>query len=178
MYIDYILNKSVEKQFSLFREGFMKVCGGRVLELFQASELMAVIVGNEDYDWHALEAEAEYKNGYTCSDQVVKFVFVFSFVGENYPPFFAQVRWFWEVFHELPLNEKKKFLLFLTGSDRIPIQGMKAIKIYIQPTGDEKFLPVAHTCFNLLDLPRYGTKERLRYKLLQALQQTHGFSLV
>lgn len=43
---------------------------------------------------------------------------------------------------------------------------------------DERLLPVAHTCFNLLDLPRYQTRERLRYKLLQAIQQTHGFSLV
>lgn len=90
----------------------------------------------------------------------------------------TQIRWFWEVFHELPLTEKKKFLLYLTGSDRIPIQGMKAIKIVFQPTTDEKFLPVAHTCFNLLDLPRYGTKERLKYKLCQAIQQTQGFSLV
>lgn len=40
-----------------------------------------------------------------------------------------QIRWFWEVFHELPESEKKKFLLYLTGSDRIPIQGMKAIKV-------------------------------------------------
>lgn len=37
---------------------------------------------------------------------------------------------------------------------------------------------MAHTCFNLLDLPRYKTKEKLRYKLLQAIQQTEGFSLV
>lgn len=72
-YIDYVINKSVEQQFSGFREGFMKVCGGRVLELFQASELMAVVIGNEDYDWHALEAEADYKNGYTSSDQVVNY---------------------------------------------------------------------------------------------------------
>lgn len=74
-YIDYVINKSVEQQFAGFREGFMKVCGGRVLELFQASELMAVVIGNEDYDWHALEAEADYKNGYSCSDQVVIFVY-------------------------------------------------------------------------------------------------------
>lgn len=52
------------------------------------------------------------------------------------------------------------------------------LQIVIQPTNDEKYLPVAHTCFNLLDLPRYKTKERLRYKLLQAIQQTEGFSLV
>lgn len=51
-------------------------------------------------------------------------------------------------------------------------------QIFIQPTTDDKCLPVAHTCFNLLDLPRYGTKERLKYKLLQSIQQTQGFSLV
>jgi E3 ubiquitin-protein ligase HERC4 len=113
------------------------------------------------------------------------------------------IRMFWEVFHDLSLEDKKKFLLYLTGSDRIPIQGMKAIKvrklniggciisfepdytfllvnlqIVIQPTADDKYLPVAHTCFNLLDLPRYSTKEKLKYKLLQAIQQTQGFSLV
>lgn len=79
MYIDYVINKSVEKQFAGFREGFMKVCGGRVLELFQASELMSVVIGNEDYDWHALESEAEYKNGYTSSDQVVTIFVLFNF---------------------------------------------------------------------------------------------------
>lgn len=51
-------------------------------------------------------------------------------------------------------------------------------QIHIQPTPDDKFLPVAHTCFNLLDLPQYKTKEKLKYKLLQAIQQTQGFSLV
>lgn len=75
-YIDYVINTSVKQQFGGFREGFMKVCGGRVLELFEASELMAVVIGNEDYDWHALEAEAEYKNGYTSSDQVVILFFI------------------------------------------------------------------------------------------------------
>lgn len=136
----------------------MKVLGGRVLKLFNSSELKSVVIGNEDYDFHEFEQEAEYKNGYSSADQTI--------------------RWFWEVFHELSLDEKKKFLLYLTGSDRVPIQGMKALKIIIQPTTDEKFLPVAHTCFNLLDLPRYSTKERLKYKLLQAIQQTQGFSLV
>ncbi|XP_041773401.1 probable E3 ubiquitin-protein ligase HERC4 isoform X1 [Anopheles merus] len=158
LYIDYVFNKAVEKSFRQFHAGFMRVCGGRVMKLFKAHELMSVVVGNEEYDWNVLEENAEYKNGYTCGDQTI--------------------RWFWEVFHELPLEEKKKFLLFLTGCDRIPIMGMKAIKIFIQPTPDDKFLPVAHTCFNLLDLPQYQTKEKLKYKLLQAIQQTQGFSLV
>ncbi|XP_014250141.1 probable E3 ubiquitin-protein ligase HERC4 isoform X2 [Cimex lectularius] len=158
LYIDYILNKSVERHFRAFHDAFHKVCGGRVLQLFHAQELMAVVIGNEDYDWHVLENTTEYKNGYSNSDPTI--------------------RMFWDVFHAMPLSEKKKFLMFLTGTDRIPILGMKAIKIKIQPTSDDKFLPVAHTCFNLLDLPRYKTKEKLKYKLLQAIQQTQGFSLV
>jgi len=85
---------------------------------------------------------------------------------------------FWSVFKELSADQKKKFLLFLTGSDRIPIAGMSSVKITIQMTKDTNFLPVAHTCFNLLDLPDYGTKEKLRYKLLQAIDCTKGFGLV
>lgn len=101
----------MEKQYKGFHDGFMKVCGGRVMKLFKPHELLAVVVGNEDYNWDEFETHAEYKNGYTSSD--------------------VSVRMFWEVFHELSLEDKKKFLLFLTGSDRIPIQGMKGIKVII-----------------------------------------------
>lgn len=69
--------------------------------------------------------------------------------------------------------------VFLTGSDRIPILGMKCLKLVIQPTGGgEGYLPVAHTCFNLLDLPKYTDKETLKSKLIQAIDHYEGFSLV
>ncbi|XP_030028644.1 probable E3 ubiquitin-protein ligase HERC4 isoform X2 [Manduca sexta] len=158
LYVDFLLNKSVANQFKSFNQGFQKVCGGRIIKLFRSHELMSVVIGNEEYDWDLFETNCEYKNGYSANDQ--------------------QIRWFWETFHELSIDDKKKFLLFLTGSDRVPIQGMKDIKIRIQPVADDRFFPVAHTCFNLLDLPRYKTKERLKYYLLQAIQQTQGFSLV
>ncbi|XP_020278361.1 probable E3 ubiquitin-protein ligase HERC4 isoform X2 [Pseudomyrmex gracilis] len=158
LYVNYILNTSVEPHFSSFSKGFHKVCGGRILKLFHSHELMSLLIGNQNYDWEELERNASYKEGYTKNDPTIVL--------------------FWQVFHELSLEDKKKFLLFLTGSDRIPIWGMKAIKIIIQPMTDERFLPAAHTCFNLLDLPRYQTKERLRYKLLQAIQHNQGFSLV
>ncbi|XP_047528623.1 probable E3 ubiquitin-protein ligase HERC4 isoform X1 [Vanessa atalanta] len=158
LYVDFLLNKSVEKQFKAFNQGFQKVCGGRIIKLFRSHELMSVVIGNEEYNWELFESNCEYENGYSSTDQ--------------------QIRWFWEVFHELSIEDKKKFLLFLTGSDRVPIQGMRDIKIKIQPVADDRFFPVAHTCFNLLDLPRYKTKERLKYHLVQAIQQTQGFSLV
>lgn len=109
LYIDYIFNKSVELQYQAFSSGFHKVCGGRVLQLFHSHELMSLLVGNENYDWEELERNTLYKNDYS----------------KDHPTIIL----FWQVFHELPLEEKKKFLLFLTGTDRIPIQGMKAIKV-------------------------------------------------
>ncbi|BFZ17846.1 hypothetical protein BsWGS_20885 [Bradybaena similaris] len=159
LYVDYLLNKSVKTQFDAFSEGFHNVCGGVVLDLFHPQELQAMVVGNEDYDFLELEKNTDYKGEY-----------------HRYHP---TISLFWEVFHQMSLEDKKKFLLFLTGSDRIPVFGMKYVKMIIQPTGGgEDFLPVAHTCFNVLDLPKYTTKERLKAKLLLAIQQTEGFGLV
>jgi len=39
-------------------------------------------------------------------------------------------------------------------------------------------LPVAHTCFNVLDLPPYRTEEKMKQKLLQAINFTSGFGIV
>ena len=39
-------------------------------------------------------------------------------------------------------------------------------------------LPVAHTCFNVLDLPPYRTYEQMKQKLLQAINFTAGFGIV
>ncbi|GFR90953.1 ubiquitin-protein ligase E3A [Elysia marginata] len=159
LYVDFLLNKSVQEQFTAFSEGFHAVCGGVVLDLFHPQELQAMVVGNEDYDFQELEKNTTYKGEYFRQHQTINF--------------------FWEVFHEMSLVDKKKFLLFLTGSDRIPVFGMKYLKMTIQPTGGgEDFLPVAHTCFNVLDLPKYTTRENLKQKLLLAIQQTQGFGLV
>ncbi|NXG09051.1 HERC3 ligase, partial [Sakesphorus luctuosus] len=69
-------------------------------------------------------------------------------------------------------------LVFLTGSDRIPIYGMSSLRIIIQSTtSGEQYLPVAHTCYNLLDLPKYSSKEILHARLVQAIDHYEGFSL-
>ncbi|CAJ1067797.1 probable E3 ubiquitin-protein ligase HERC4 [Xyrichtys novacula] len=157
-YVDYVFNASIAPLFECFYAGFHKVCGGKVLDLFQPNELQAMVIGNTNYDWTELQKSTEYKGEYWADHHTIKL--------------------FWEVFHQLPLEKKKQFLLFLTGSDRIPILGMKSLKLVIQPTGGgEHYLPVAHTCFNLLDLPKYTSAETLREKLLQAIDHNQGFNL-
>lgn len=54
-YIDYIFNKSVDIPFTAFNNGFHHVCGSKVLELFHPSELMSMIIGNQNYDFTELE---------------------------------------------------------------------------------------------------------------------------
>ncbi|XP_071953933.1 probable E3 ubiquitin-protein ligase HERC4 [Antedon mediterranea] len=158
-YIEYVFNASVSDQYSAFADGFLQVCGGAVLQLFHPQELMAMVIGNENYDWEELERIVEYKSVYYKDHETIKF--------------------FWEVFHELTIEQKKKFLVFLTGSDRIPVQGMSHLKMIIQPVfGNTDLLPAAHTCFNLLDLPVYETKDKMRDKLLAAIENAQGFGLV
>ncbi|XP_016102498.1 probable E3 ubiquitin-protein ligase HERC4 [Sinocyclocheilus grahami] len=140
-YVVYKFNTSVAPQFSAFYAGFHKVCGGKVLELFQPSELQAMVIGNTNYDWKELEKSTEYKGEYWADHPTIK--------------------------------------IYPMRYDRIPILGMKSLALVIQPTGGgEQYFPVAHTCFNLLDLPKYTNKETLKEKLLQAIEHNQGFNLV
>ena len=41
-----------------------------------------------------------------------------------------------QVFNDWDVKTKKKFLQFLTGSDRIPIHGIHSIKLVIQKVRD------------------------------------------
>ena len=71
--------------------------------------------------------------------------------------------------------------VFLTGTDRIPVHGFERMGLLIQRMdGGEGFekLPVAHTCFNILDLPPYPTKEKMKDKLLQAINFASGFNII
>lgn len=78
------------------------------------------------------------------------------------------------------LPSRPQLLFFTTGSDRAPIKGLGDIRFTLAKngTGDER-LPSAHTCFNVLLLPHYSSREVLKAKLLQALENCAegGFGL-
>ena len=47
------------------------------------------------------------------------------------------IRNFWEVVHSLPVTEQKKLLLFVSGSDRVPIRGLGNTRFIIQKNGPD-----------------------------------------
>ncbi|KAA3678134.1 E3 ubiquitin-protein ligase HERC4 [Paragonimus westermani] len=159
-YVDYVFNRSCEAPYRAFERGFHQVCAGHALKFFRPMELQALVVGSDVFNWSELRQNTSYQGVYWDHHPVIE--------------------WFWEVLlNEFSVENKKNFLRFLTGCDRIPIVGFSSLKITIQPmnSGDE-YLPVAHTCANLLDLPLYSSKEILAQKLSVAIQQTEGFGLV
>jgi len=76
-------------------------------------------------------------------------------------------------------EEKKKFLSFVTGCDRAPIDGLGSLSITISNGGtDINQLPSAHTCFNNLILPDYKNKEKMKKAILTAINYSEGFGLI
>ena len=88
------------------------------------------------------------------------------------------VKAFWEVIHSMDVSQQKKFLFFVTGCNRAPVGGLGRLGFTIQRSGaDTEYLPTSHTCFNILLLPDYSSKEKLETKLAIAIANGEGFGL-
>lgn len=106
-----------------------------------------------------MEVSTEYDGGYTNVSQIIKD--------------------FWSIVHSFSMDDKQKLLQFTTGSDRVPIGGLSRLKLVIARNGpDSDRLPTAHTCFNVLLLPEYSTKEKLKDRLIKAISYSKGFGML
>jgi E3 ubiquitin-protein ligase HUWE1 len=67
----------------------------------------------------------------------------------------------------------------LEGFKALPgAQGIKKFNIHKAYGADLGNLPVAHTCFNQLDLPEYLSEQIMREKLLLAIKEgSEGFGI-
>ncbi|XP_078259620.1 putative E3 ubiquitin-protein ligase HERC3 isoform X1 [Rhinoraja longicauda] len=152
-HVDYKLNTAVEKQFSAFFEGFRRGFPLPIVDLFLPEELMAIIHGNTNYEWELLEKNAVY-SGYFPTDRIIQY--------------------FWEIFESLLEEEKKQFIAFLSGSERIPAGGIGRFIIRIcRPQylyDPDLSYPHAYTCIKTLELPNYSSKDLLRERLLRAIE--------
>lgn len=159
-YADFLLNTSVKRQFEAFKRGFDIVTHDSLLKtLFRPDELEMLVCGSQVFELSELESTTEYDAGYTKDSQVIK----------N----------FWTVVHSMTREEVKQLLNFTTGSDRVPVGGLAKLKLIIAKNGDDSDrLPTAHTCFNVLLLPEYRTLEKLRDRILKAIQNAKGFGLM
>ncbi|KAI6250384.1 putative E3 ubiquitin-protein ligase mug30 [Erysiphe necator] len=163
LYVRYLLDTAVSRQFEPFKRGFFTVCGGNALSLFRPEEIELLIRGSdENLDITSLRAVCLYENWSQKN------------ADENEPV----VQWFWDTFQAANPLDQRKLLSFITGSDRIPAMG--ATNLVIKLTclgGDGMRFPVARTCFNQLSLWQYSTREKLEHMLWRAVHESEGFGL-
>ncbi|NXA11322.1 HERC5 ligase, partial [Sapayoa aenigma] len=136
LFVNYVFNESVRKPFEDFMRGFLRGCPASNWKMFLPLELQFVLQGHTTIDWHILEKNVRYRS-YNKSDQTIKD--------------------FWTVFHKLSEEEKKMFLVFLSGSDRIPGYQLECFTFCIedpQEKNPDDLCPSANTCFHILFLPR------------------------
>jgi hypothetical protein len=150
-----------------FRTGLSTIVPWAALRIFSPSEIVellcgeAVLLTRED-----LVRYVEISHGYTAQS--------------------PQIAYFYDVIVELPAPEQALFIKFVTGSDKLPIGGLKSLDPRISVAlrkipgmaPDETF-PTVMSCTNYFKLPEYSTKDVMREKLLVALhhgQEGFGFS--
>ncbi|KAI8144833.1 hypothetical protein BJV82DRAFT_606431 [Fennellomyces sp. T-0311] len=159
LYAKFIFNQSVQKEFQAFREGFELLCQDNAISIFRPEEIEQLICGSSDLDFDALERSTVYDGGWTKDSPIIKH--------------------FWEIVHEFTYEEKKKLLFFATGSDRAPIGGLSKLQFVIAKNGaDSDRLPTSHTCYNVLLLCEYNSKEKLRERLLTSISNAEGFGMI
>ena len=158
LYIDWFFNKSIDEFFKSFEKGFYKVFHKSLIKILSPEELELIICGTQYLDFYELKRACKY---------------------EEYESDSESIKYLWEILLDFNQEEKKKFLSFVTGCDRAPIDGLGALTIVVSNGGtDLNQLPTAHTCFNNLILPDYKDKEKMKKAILTAINYSEGFGLV
>ena len=95
----------------------------------------------------------------------------------------SHVDMMWEVLEEFTAKERELFLRFVWGRSRLPLTGADftqkfQVIPFNMPRGDntsiDRMLPMSHTCFFQLELPRYSSKEVMKRKLQIAITSCVG----
>lgn len=155
--VDFYFNVQCEEQFAAFKKGFLKTQNKNILDLLHPEELEELVCGSQELNFEELK-ETSFYEGYTEESPIIV--------------------WFWEILLDLSHENKIKFLQFSTGSDRSPIGGLGNLELKIAKHGpDTDRLPCSQTCFNYLLVPEYSSKEKLREKLMLAIQNNVGFGM-
>lgn len=154
---------SIRKQLDAFLTGFYEIIPKDLISMFNEQELELLISGLPTVDIDDMAANTDYKGFQKTS---------------------THIQWFWRALRSFEKEDKAKFLQFVTGTSKVPLQGFASLEgmngvqkfsIHMDSRGGDR-LPAAHTCFNQLDLPQYESYEKLRQSLLVAIREcTEGF---
>eukprot|EP01061_Rhynchopus_euleeides_P004002 TRINITY_DN13327_c0_g1_i2.p2 TRINITY_DN13327_c0_g1~~TRINITY_DN13327_c0_g1_i2.p2 ORF type:complete len:284 (+),score=124.83 TRINITY_DN13327_c0_g1_i2:149-1000(+) len=141
--------KEGDLQIDVLRQGILEVVPNITLALLSGPELATRICGRPEIDIEELRKNARYH--------------------ENFPE--EEAADLWAALRSFSLLDKQRFLRFVTGRPRMPLH--QSLQIRIERTANKykkDSLPMSHTCFNTLSLPRYTDAATLSAQLLMAIR--------
>ncbi|KAM0320477.1 hypothetical protein ACHAO8_000489 [Botrytis cinerea] len=170
LYIAYVVRHRLHIQPYELTQAFLRGLGQIInpswLSMFNQVELQTLISGEtSDININDLRKNTQYGG-----------VYQIGYDGREHPT----IRMFWQVMEEFKDEDRRKVLKYVTSTPRAPLLGFASLNPQFSirdSSSDEDRLPSASTCVNLLKLPRYQSKEKLREKLLYAVNAGAGFDL-
>ncbi|KRX10426.1 WD40-repeat-containing domain [Pseudocohnilembus persalinus] len=152
------LTDSIHKQTIAFRQGLNDIIPQKALSCLNENELGLHLSGMPSLDIKELQKYCQLKGGFQKDD--------------------STIRYFFEILESFDDVMKANLLFFFTGAFKVPIDGFKNNPLRLAKINIKDRLPVAHTCFNQIDLPDYDNKEILRERLMTAIFEGHsGFHI-
>jgi len=161
--LDAYLGNGILAQAHAFRDGFSSVFGVSHLVVFTPHEIETLICGeHKQLSLQALRQHTKTDHGYNTASPVVQMLF--------------------EVIDEMDAAEQRRFVMFVTGSPRLPAGGLSQLTprlTIVRKTPEpgcspDTYLPSVMTCANYLKLPEYSSKEVMHERLHVAISDGQG----
>jgi ubiquitin-protein ligase E3 C len=156
------LNTQIQRQCNAFFQGLSDLIKPKWLKMFSPPEIQILVSGdNTGINIEDMKANVVYNGVYDIEHPTIKL--------------------FWTVVEQdLKSEDIVALVRYVTSCSRPPLLGFKELQplFCIRDSGhDQDRLPSASTCVNLLKLPIYTSRERLREKILYAVYSEAGFDL-
>ena len=140
------------------QEGLFEVIPEYMLKFLTPSDLEKKICGEEEFDLELLKNMTKYED---CS------------------PSDLTIKYFWQFLEELSLEDKFNYIKFVWGRSRLPKDAKgfgnnkhKITLTHVNFEGGQAYLPISHTCFFELELPKYDNYALLKNKMLYAIRNS------
>jgi len=159
--VETYLVHGVSAQINAFKFGFDQVFPISNLISLSVEEISILICGEREDDWslNTLIENTKCDHGFSHNSPVVQFLL--------------------QTMTEFNAEEKRKFLLFVTGSPVLPIGGFKSLQpkltiVRKEEKYPDKIFPSVNCCFYYFKLPEYSSKDILKQQLTFAMINGQG----
>ena len=155
----WLLYKGPLEKIQALKQHLCELIPTKRLEMFYPEEIDQLFCGIKSEQWSVayLNENCILEDDLTMDSPVVQYLF--------------------EVLSSFSASEQRQFLQFVTSTPRLPHGGLKSllpsltIKCEAFDGDPDMRLPYSRTCFNMLVVTRYSSKDALREKLLLAITE-------